>query len=684
MNSLLKSALCCLLPAACCLLIGGCKDGTSTSSRRTTGSARQSGQQDALLGAVTAQLRDLPNSNVLELRPPVVILDSTKSSDGQDVMALVSSNPDSPDPAIVNYLSVPGNNARFRSLGVRSGDQVKLFQMTLAEEREDEDAIGVQVERALELNVAQVLNDNSLLIEGSLNAPLDTPLRIEVWRLEDTRMQEIDRAVRNYILRGEPALGWEPTPDENVLNQIVERLNQWLRGRKLDSSWQPTNLLETLPSELKQAEKLQPYLSAAALARPTFEPFEGRLLQEAIWCRDISRWVRGSESDKLKQAERLFDWVVRNIQLEANDTALPRRPWQALVYGRGTAAERAWVMAMLCRQAGIDAVILTAPTSGGATWLSVGVVINNDLYLFDPRLGLPIPGPGGERVATLAQARADDAVLRQFDLDATTYPATASDLANSTVNLVADQFSLSHRASTLEERLAGEDAIRLSAAVDAMAERIQPLGAGEVRLWDEPFRSLLRQLELDEKSRIQAAAQFVMFAWRPALWKARTLHFRGVKELPDGNSRDVLADPTDDHRDAAALYMDKSVRPTEDVLQQQTSPEKQMVYSTAKTCATYWLGLLNYDDSGDDTGRLENALRWFEMVPGLPLGKQIWPAGAAYNAARTQTRLGRKEEAIERLLESDSPQKEGNQILARQLEAAPDAAENDSTEGTDQ
>ena len=227
----------CLLPAACCLLLG-CKDNAATSRRGPSLRTQQSGQ-GALLGAVAAQLHDLPNANVLELRPPVVILDSTKSSDGQDVMALVSSHPESPDPSIVNYLSVPGNNARFRSLGVRSGDLVKLFQMTLAEEREDDDSIGVEVERALELNVAQVINDNSLLIEGSLNAPLERELRIEVWRFEDTRMEQIAAAIRGYIERGSPALGWEPTPDQTVLNQIVERLNQWLRGIKLDTAWQP-------------------------------------------------------------------------------------------------------------------------------------------------------------------------------------------------------------------------------------------------------------------------------------------------------------------------------------------------------------------------------------------------------------------------------------------------------------
>jgi hypothetical protein len=175
-----------------------------------------------------------------------------------------------------------------------------------------------------------------------------------------------------------------------------------------------------------------------------------------------------------------------------------------------------------------------------------------------------------------------------------------------------------------------------------------------------------------------------MFAWRPALWKARTLHFRGIKELPDATRRDVLTDPIDDHRDAAKLYMDKSVRPTEDLLNQQVEGEKRTIYSTAKTCATYWLGLLNYDDARGDTGRLENALRWLQMVPELPLGEQLWGGGAAYNSARTLQKLGRKDEAIKQLTETNSPQKDGNLILALEWQSSPDENPSESSESANE
>ena len=68
-------------------------------------------------------------------------------------------------------------------------------------------------------------------------------------------------------------------------------------------------------------------------------------IQEAIWLRDISRWAHGDGFDDVSRATALFDWTVRNIQLEADEDSMPRRPWQTLLFGRGTAEQRAWVFA---------------------------------------------------------------------------------------------------------------------------------------------------------------------------------------------------------------------------------------------------------------------------------------------------------------------------------------------------
>ena len=73
------------------------------------------------------------------------------------------------------------------------------------------------------------------------------------------------------------------------------------------------------------------------------------------------------------------------------------------------------MFAMLCRQQGMDVVMLGVSEPEPKFWLPA-LVLDYELYLFDVRLGLPIAGLGGEGVATLRQVREDESLLRQLDL----------------------------------------------------------------------------------------------------------------------------------------------------------------------------------------------------------------------------------------------------------------------------
>src|SRR4029077_5230132 len=71
-------------------------------------------------------------------------------------------------------------------------------------------------------------------------------------------------------------------------------------------------------------------------------------LMESVWLRDISAAARADQFDEVAVAERLFDWTVRNIQLEgdarsAQSKTHPHAPTQILLFGRGEALERAWI-----------------------------------------------------------------------------------------------------------------------------------------------------------------------------------------------------------------------------------------------------------------------------------------------------------------------------------------------------
>ncbi len=156
-------------------------------------------------------------------------------------------------------------------------------------------------------------------------------------------------------------------------------------------------------------------------------------MQEAVWLRDISRRAQGESFNDVARATAIFDWVVRNIQLDADSAAMPYRPWESLVYGHGTAEQRAWVFALMARQMGLDVVVLEVPADAGSAaatgkskfWLPA-LLSDGKLYLYDTRLGLPIPGKDGKGVATLAELQADPTLLRELDVADSAYPVTES------------------------------------------------------------------------------------------------------------------------------------------------------------------------------------------------------------------------------------------------------------------
>ena len=423
--------------------------------------------------------------------------------------------------------------------------------------------------------------------------------------------------------------------------------------------------------------------------RPFFLPHDGRLLQEAVWHRDISRWAIGDSFEPLARAEALFDWTIRNVQLDPDsDKAAPHRPWQTLLYGHGTAAQRAWVFALLCRQQGLDVVMLSVaaptadssadpsdqakPASGNKQILLPALFVDGQLYLFDTRLGLPIPGPDGAHVATLQQVQADDALLRQLDLPDKPYLLSAEQMKHAVAYVVADPFDLTRRARQMESKLSGDDQLALSVNATALADRLKTVPqVADVRIWELPFITLRDQLSLNPSLRVQEKSSFEPFAYRPTLWKARTRSFQGRRQRTE-NSRKDDEELIDDHREAAQFYASKEVRPTDREISREGGEDRAIV-GAAKLNATYFLGLLKFDEADFDT-----SADWLKR-PELTAAGSPWKTGARYNLARALEAQDKLDEAIAILEADKSPQQDGNQLRARMLKAraaaAPKAAE---------
>jgi hypothetical protein len=301
-------------------------------------------------------------------------------------------------------------------------------------------------------------------------------------------------------------------PSREMLDQIVVQLNQWVSTQKLQDDWKLDPLVATLPPRLAEMP------AVSALDQPQFVRSDGVALQEAIWLRYVSKWARGNQLDELSQARQLFDWTVRNIQLEDPQARqrLAQMPGETLLLGRGSAVERAWVFILLARQQGLDAAILALadPVDPAGTpprpW-TTGLLIGGDVYLFDPGLGMPLPAPDGVRLdgagsleirpATLAQLAADDSLLHRLDLDQQRlYAVSSSDLDRVVALVEASPAYLARRMKLVESRLVGARSAVLSTSATAQVDRWKAAPQiADARLWTFPYEVLLDYVLLERQ-----------------------------------------------------------------------------------------------------------------------------------------------------------------------------------------
>ncbi|MBX3434327.1 MAG: hypothetical protein KF847_13470 [Pirellulales bacterium] len=667
---------------ACWLIAAGCGPPQAQRGRRSAGAGGgKRAEGDALLASVAESLNDLAERNDLNLAPAEPVLTAANSSDGREIRAIITPNPASPETG-VNYLRVTTGNANFRTLGVRPLDVVRIYYVKVDdadEESRQMQEMGIQERDSIEIPVRRLdLQDpeSALLLGVELNQAVEYPERVEIWRYSDKRMERIRWALDQYDVNREPPLGWEPTPDAGALAQLVERANQWLRniGSPADP-WPAPPLVDSWPAELRTAKGATEAIAPTNLDGGLFADYEGRLLQQAVWTRDVAAWARGPAVTDADTAAALFDWVVRNIQLDDPDAARTiHLPWQALAYGHGSADHRAWVFVELCRQLRIPAAMMAfAPAADAKPARAFPAALGEQGWLlFDPEYGLPLPGAGG--IATLTELKANPALVRAFDVPGAPYPLAESDLAHVTAQIVASPLQLTRRAARLEAALKGEQLVFLTANVPGMVERLKSAPIDATSLWPGTLAGLAGAYSTRSSTRTAEVEQFAPFAQAPELWKARTLHFMGHKDVPRDRRDDPLATPKEGHRDAIPLYYHERVLMPEARLAA-LDPAKRAVSIAAKRAASYWLGLLSYD-----LGNLEAARNWLDKRTLQAAHDGPWREGARYNLARTLARLAESDAeggselfaAAIKLLEETprtAPQWPGNQALARQWSA---------------
>ena len=421
-----------------------------------------------------------------------------------------------------------------------------------------------------------------------------------------------------------------------------------------------------------------------------FPPSAGSVLQEAVWFRNVSRWMLGDDrDDPLQSAILLFDWTMRNIQLENEPTsqdgggpkAVLQHPWETLLFGRGLVRDRARTFILLARQQGLDAALLATvdpedPDGRRLKRLGIGVLVDGKVYVFDPRLGVPIPGTDGVRLevkgltiqpATLSQLAADDSLLRQMDVDAEhPYGLRSADFQKVVVLMETSPVYLTKRMKLVESRLSGEDRLVLTTASDEQAAGFKACPqVVEVCHWEIPYQTILQGIELGQRRLGWQSPQLLLFFPAPnvtsPLWKGRMYHFKGI----------FSGEPNAIIFYQAARESRRKLDAERHRLNQEADANVRRMKSGAirvlegtKMNAGYWLGLIHAQQGNNRSAIDYFRKRTIVAYPGGP-----WTHGALYNLARTFETEGRFPEAVELFrVDGDSPCHQGNLLRATWLE----------------
>jgi hypothetical protein len=291
-------------------------------------------------------------------------------------------------------------------------------------------------------------------------------------------------------------------PDREAFQNGTQQLNAYL-GQQTDRKFPPLSKEDR--ARLKRDLDLDDS-ELDELASGNFTQLDVFHLEQCFLLRDVAKALVLENLSERDRAMAAFGWVVRQVRLRPEQPKL-LPPDLVLRRGFGNASERALVFLELLRQAEVPGVLLMVSNKGETrAWLPAAIV-NGELLLFDTRLGVPVPGPGGQSVATLAQVRGNADLLEALRVDADhAYDVTWEQSAQVEALVACPLSFLSPRMRWLQESLGPACQVRVAddpAKVADLARKA--LGNDKVRFWsrpndpDVPTRTLRESLPLADR-----------------------------------------------------------------------------------------------------------------------------------------------------------------------------------------
>ncbi len=504
---------------------------------------------------------------------------------------------------------------------------------------------------------------------GSRTKPAEAPTAEEAAKKADETVSEIEDQLRSALYQLQP----ENLNIDSRVDDAISVLNNW---------WAAIEAADLKPSGLAPAEIPADRISPELLARLQHDAFDGIDAQYIRGCylaRRISEQVAPSAASEIERVTEIFNWVCRNVGLRnPDDVAFPTGFYETVVTGRAEAEDRAVAVASILKQLRIDTAIISGVDSkDDSPWL-LGVLLQDQVYLFDTNLGLPVPrgSESGwkafESPATLAQIQEHPEWLKLLRVnDDEPYGLTADQLKKPRVQAVAFPNSWAPRIWVMEQLLPGENLCvlydapakldQLPGIFDRIARLFPDQKPADIGLWQYPLQVAERLQSPDAVTLRALQAALVPFI--VPIEFDRDPDSGQVRRIETMRQLRIRTEQLFGHRnDAVAQYI--TIRQLS--IQRPPEPSLGVVYQRAADDAFFWSCVCKFENGEYDSAekQLSDYIKRYRRV-----GQ--WANEARLLLAQTLELAGKTDAALEmlRVQESGDPYRDRLAIMARMWSA---------------
>jgi len=230
------------------------------------------------------------------------------------------------------------------------------------------------------------------------------------------------------------------------------------------------------------------------ISNQTFTPLDAQYLDQCFLLQETARSLDLEGMPDRDRAAAAFAWVIRQVRLrEPDGDASP--PQFVLRRGWGSPLERSLAFLAVLDQLAIPGCMVAVPQDGKEPrfWVP-GALADGEIYLFEPRLGLPLAGTAPSNILTLAQLRSAPDTLAVVPADTDRpYDVTADQARRAEPHIALTLSALAPRMRYLKEDVLGgsskvlpaSDPTALLRAFQRATDNRAFLGSS-VQLWNVP------------------------------------------------------------------------------------------------------------------------------------------------------------------------------------------------------